>query len=551
MARLNAHPSATPLQSRATTVDTLYRDLTPAAASSRVRQSTTYSVISPGPSQASDKENHIPESRDFTPQPRPKRKLPAAGARVQRLPTPELAESANPSKRRKTNNTVIGQLVDEEGTAYEDEEDAGVGGYAQDEDEGRQSLPTPVDAETDGFTPLGENDAEEQLPTPDDAEDNDDEDPVLRNYNPDQKPEKRRAIKSGFRNLQREVDENRDDYVKPDNNRLSEIIPLATGLFGKVRMTDDAVLDSHLLTTVTDLSGKKLKNSLEQGSHGIGIDLDQFVSRCIFFMKEGRPPGADEDAQPSNRGPRQTHHDEDDEEIGGEGLDWAFLGRRACFPSNKRPPLSSFLLGPLSLQRRVRPVRSTTTATGRASQRNAALGPATRPQEIDIDELQKNENSSLTHHVQVVKTRLSDHLESAFEALAKIEVETEEDWKAACKQHRVCPTTDSEPAVSLFEFAVNPHDFGQTVENLFYISFLIREGAAKVEMDENGLPLLAPQASRDFAERREQNVEKRQAIFSIDYATWNMLKEAFDITTPLIPHRDLEATTVSTGSWTY
>lgn len=250
-------------------------------------------------------------------------------------------------------------------------------------------------------------------------------------------------------------------------------------------MTSDAVLDSQFLTSVTDLSSKQLKNSVAEGTHGIGIDVDQFVSRCIFFMKEGKPPGAEEDTRTQARGTRQTQNDEEDEEGDGDGLDWAFLGRKACFPSNRRPPLSSFLLGPLSVQKRVRPV-----TTRRATQRRQPLGPTIRPQEIKLDEIQKNENASLTHMVESVRGRLRDHLQNATEALGD-DIESEEEFYAVCQQHRVYPNMEMEPAVSLFDFAINPNSFGQTVENLFYVSFLIREGSAKVETDKDGLPLLS------------------------------------------------------------
>jgi hypothetical protein len=59
--------------------------------------------------------------------------------------------------------------------------------------------------------------------------------------------------------------------------------------------------------------------------------------------------------------------------------------------------------------------------------------------------------------------------------------------------------------VSLLDFAINPRDFGQTIENLFYISFLVREGNAKIIKDEEGLPLLskltsAPELRLDLTE---------------------------------------------------
>ena len=43
---------------------------------------------------------------------------------------------------------------------------------------------------------------------------------------------------------------------------------------------------------------------------------------------------------------------------------------------------------------------------------------------------------------------------------------------------------------NLLEYALDPLDFGQTVENLFRISFLIKEGTCGVEPDEDGLPTL-------------------------------------------------------------
>lgn len=284
--------------------------------------------------------------------------------------------------------------------------------------------------------------------------------------------------------------DNRDELIKPGNNLLEQAIQRQDSFMNKIRQTADAALDSRVLVLASDLAGKKLNASLN-GNAGVGIDVDQFVSRCIFFMKEHRPASEDESAAPQTRR-RHTQYDEDeDAEDTGEGLDWAFLGRAACFPNNKRPPLSSFLLGPLSLQRRARVVQSR-----RARSQRQPLGPATRPQELNHDDIKKSENSNLTHLVTGIKERLKSHIN---EGEQKIEQElsaiddrdvNEDDMQAACDRHRVCQTPEGEAAVSLFDFVINPISFGQTVENLFYISFLIREGNAKVLMDDDGLPLL-------------------------------------------------------------
>ncbi len=44
--------------------------------------------------------------------------------------------------------------------------------------------------------------------------------------------------------------------------------------------------------------------------------------------------------------------------------------------------------------------------------------------------------------------------------------------------------------IDLLKFVINPKSFGQTVENMFYISFLIRDGAVQIEFDDSGLPSL-------------------------------------------------------------
>ena len=206
MARLNTHTSATP-QSRATTVDTLYRDPTPAGASSRARQSTTYSVMSPGPSIYSDKENEAPESRENTPQSRIKRKV-MAGPQA-RLPTPDSAESANPNKRRRVSNELMSRSNFQDRSDAEaglDEEDEEEEVEGDEDDDIDQGLPTPVDAQMDEFESQGSDEAEENSAGVGHAGNDNDDDPVLRYYNPHQDPEKRRQIRTSYRTLQREVD---------------------------------------------------------------------------------------------------------------------------------------------------------------------------------------------------------------------------------------------------------------------------------------------------------------------------------------------------------
>ena len=48
----------------------------------------------------------------------------------------------------------------------------------------------------------------------------------------------------------------------------------------------------------------------------------------------------------------------------------------------------------------------------------------------------------------------------------------------------------SNSTVLLFHFTVNPKSFGQTVENLFYTSFLMKDRLVGIEFDNDGIPSL-------------------------------------------------------------
>ena len=60
--------------------------------------------------------------------------------------------------------------------------------------------------------------------------------------------------------------------------------------------------------------------------------------------------------------------------------------------------------------------------------------------------------------------------------------------RARPQLERILENYDTE--VNLFKFIINPHDFGQSVENLFYLSFLIRDGKCALSV-ESGEPKIS------------------------------------------------------------
>lgn len=237
--------------------------------------------------------------------------------------------------------------------------------------------------------------------------------------------------------------------------------------------------------STADLSAKRT-TQLNLGDSTTGIDIDDFVGKCITFMRRG--PG-DGSATGSTARRRRGQDDSDDDVDTGEGYDegdafnWEWLGRQACFPTNVRPPVPGFLLGPLSVQKRAR----------KATQRRERLQKrdpkdAIRPEELKAQDMEKAENSNLTTLCKNIRELL---VKTMVTGQAKVYNEMTEDMsednvRAVMLKHGIA----DDEGVPLFHFVVNPKSFGQTVENLFYVSFLIRDGTAGFGNDSNMLPTL-------------------------------------------------------------
>ena len=271
--------------------------------------------------------------------------------------------------------------------------------------------------------------------------------------------------------------------MKPDSNGLVTALEKANDLYAGVRQTSDATIDSRLLVTIGDFASKRAQ-ILAYGDGALGVDVDEFVTKCITFMRNGGTLDDDDNATPvPRRRSNQEAEASDDEDVDGDALDWEVLGQRACFPHNLRPPVPGFLLGPLAVQKRVRaPVQR------RARQSKKNEGPVTQPDVLRKEDLQQQENSSLVILCGKIRDILVKHLQQGYELEEKINSGgvSEDEAPELMKKLRLADNGD----VSLFDFVINPHSFGQTVENIFYVSFLIREGSVRVDEDSNGLPTL-------------------------------------------------------------
>jgi hypothetical protein len=189
---------------------------------------------------------------------------------------------------------------------------------------------------------------------------------------------------------------------------------------------------------------------------------------------------------------RTTRGDEDGEDdIGDEGdmMNWPHLGRFACLPYIRRPALPGFLLGPLSVEKKARKI----------TKRTAPFRPnnltETRPEVLNVEDLAKRENDltaicgKILHQLQNIQADVQQTVMDSIED----DMEDEEKNKIM-HQHGLRSTG----GIDLMRFVVNPKSFGQTIENMFYVSFLIRDGRVEIDFDDYGLPALGKSIIIEF-----------------------------------------------------
>ncbi|KAI5123898.1 hypothetical protein M0805_005714 [Coniferiporia weirii] len=299
-------------------------------------------------------------------------------------------------------------------------------------------------------------------------------------YDPDQDTGEKREIRKNYRSLQE--DESLLNAKAIGIDSLTQKVREADKLFQKVKGPQEATLDSAFLVTASNLGAVKARQMRADVG---GFDVDDFVAKLVTFMgghwqgEEGI--GADDE-------------DEDADIDAERPLNWDLIGRKALAKS-RRVPAMDFMLGPLSVE----PKKRNVTKRTRFEKNNEV---EKRPQELKENDIEKSENET-TKNVLALEKILDNH----------------------------------GGPINLFELIINPHSFGQSVENLFYLSFLIRDGKVALEITEDTeeptVWLCEPPSDTDY----QQGVHKKQMVIELDVETWKRAIEVFDITEPIVPMR--------------
>ncbi|CAL8285359.1 unnamed protein product [Arctogadus glacialis] len=292
----------------------------------------------------------------------------------------------------------------------------------------------------------------------------------------------RRDLRSRYRVLISSIQQNREDMLNNRDNKITEVLDEANTLFKEVHQAREAALDSQLLVVASDLGKEKASQLF---SEGLSFDPSTFVQHTLSFMGLN---WLEEEGESSDEGAATSHGSLPPNA-------WHRLARRAeaCFRST---PAFHFMYG--SFQ---------------------AEPPPPKPR------VERQRKAPTKEAKRIMPTQLKKMEESQQEATEK---EVERILGYLQQYHAQDPTSP----ISYYEFVINPHSFSRTVENIFHTSFLVRDGLARMYLDDDKMPCIGP-VEDGMAGDGKASVRK-QCVISISLQGWRELRKDLDIQESMI-----------------
>ncbi|KAB1271110.1 Non-structural maintenance of chromosomes element 4-like protein A [Camelus dromedarius] len=282
------------------------------------------------------------------------------------------------------------------------------------------------------------------------------------------------------------VQQNREDILNA-SDKLTEVLEEANTLFNGVSRAREAVLDAQFLVLASDLGKEKAK---QLRSDLNSFDMLRYVETLLTHMGVN-PLEAEE-----------LIRDEDSSDFEFIVYDsWKISGKTAENTFNKTHTFH-FLLGSIQGEAPVPKPR------------------VDRPRKVRMIEEQ-----------QAMPAQLKRMEESHQEA-------TEKEVERILGLLQTYFQEDPDTPMSFFDFVIDPHSFPRTVENIFHVSFIIRDGFARIRLDQDRLPIIEPVNINEENEGIDQNTQIRnQGIIALSYRDWEEIVKTFEISEAVIASR--------------
>ncbi|KAK4056945.1 hypothetical protein OIO90_001845 [Microbotryomycetes sp. JL221] len=329
-------------------------------------------------------------------------------------------------------------------------------------------------------------DEDEDEDNDEDGQDNENvqaqDDVDMQDMTTEQQIEHQRKLKVKYRQLGYAATELQSNINDVSVDEIGNTIKSANKLFKQVTSTGEAVLDAHVLLAASGAAALKAR-ALKLDANA--FDTVEFINRLHKFMG-----GKSQNRRQSTQAVQPLEKD----------LKWSRIGRVLASES-RRVPTCDFMFGPLEIQVKEKKART--------QRQRHKINEADRvqPEELTVDDMQKSKNET----AKLVK-QISEVLEQY-----------------------------GEEGIPYLQLVVNPNSFAQTVENIFFLSFLVKEGRVGIWLDENqdsphhgDIVCVAAEAPD---EQEAAAIKSNQIVLEVTEQIWKDAIEAYELTESVVPNR--------------
>ncbi len=367
-------------------------------------------------------------------------------------------------------------------------------------------------------------------------------------FDPHPSVERQKSLRKSYAALIKETSGSRSELTESDNGRLNGILADANRLMATVQTPTDATLDSHLIAMTAELGVERINRIAAEAVDFTLGDLVTILKGALFRRsdEETAPRGAPSEGEEGSRetldrlhlGDDEAARDDDEDALGeDEGhvqANWARVEDLAC-RHWRGVSIPQFLYGAIQAEvaeKLARPSRDRTHGASASSGGGASSSTAAevvRPILLDGAQLAASERG---RDGLASASETSNNVVRVFQIL--------QDILARPKEGR---GSGDSLQLSLYRFIVDPQSFSRSVENLFYVSFLVSDNRLCLSLPEGAdqgeaecdptIEIISPDDEASSENDWDQK-PKFQRVYALTMALWRRMIEKHAISTAMI-----------------